>query len=93
LRLYKPRAPKGRQEIKTRLLTLIFHPNFEPAHICIDNHWTAQERLIDLIIRIGEMIAYQSYNVKSPFDGEAAKWADLHQNILPIDRTNLILPE
>jgi hypothetical protein len=39
------------------------------------------------------MIAYQSYNVKSPLDGEAAKWADLHQDILPIDRTDLILPE
>jgi ubiquitin-protein ligase len=82
-----------RQAPACRLLTPIFHPNFEPAHICIGDHWTAQERLIDLIIRIGEMIAYQSYNVKSPLDGEAAKWADLHQNILPIDRTDLILPE
>ncbi|MDR0704400.1 MAG: hypothetical protein LBF88_05360 [Planctomycetaceae bacterium] len=82
-----------RQAPACRLLTPIFHPNFEPAHICIGDHWTAQERLIDLIIRIGEMIAYQSYNVKSPLDGEAAKWADLHQHILPIDRTDLILLE
>ena len=76
-----------------RMLTPIFHPNIEPAVICIGDHWTAGERLCDLVIRIGEMIAYQSYNIKSPLDGEAAMWADLHNDILPIDKTDLIPPE
>ncbi|MDR3232855.1 MAG: ubiquitin-conjugating enzyme E2 [Planctomycetaceae bacterium] len=86
-------ADYPRQQPMCKLLTPIFHPNFEPSHICIGDHWTAQERLIDLIIRIGEMIAYQSYNVKSPLDGEAAMWADQHGNILPTDASDLMPPE
>ncbi len=76
-----------------RMLTPIFHPNIEPAVICIGDHWTAAERLCDLVVRIGEMIAYQSYNIKSPLDGEAAMWADLNNSLLPIDKTDLMPPE
>ena len=76
-----------------RMLTPIFHPNIEPAVICIGDHWTAGERLCDLVVRIGEIITYQSYNIKSPLDGEAAMWADLHQDFLPIDKCDLMPPE
>jgi ubiquitin-protein ligase len=76
-----------------KMLTPIFHPNIEPASICIGDHWTAGERLVDLAIRIGEMISYQAYNVKSPLDGEAAMWADLNMRNLPIDTRNLRPPE
>lgn len=76
-----------------RMLTPIFHPNIEPAVICIGDHWTAGERLCDLVVRIGEMITYQSYNVKSPLDGEAAMWADLNNSLLPVDNTDLMPPE
>lgn len=68
-----------------KMLTAIFHPNIDAAAICVGDHWTAGERLVDLIIRIGEMIAYQAYNIKSPLDGKAAMWADLHADRLPID--------
>ncbi len=78
---------------KCRMLTPIFHPNIVPSYICIGDHWTAQERLSDLIIRVGEMIGYQSYNVKSPLDGGAAMWADLNHNIFPIDKRDLEPPE
>ncbi len=76
-----------------RMLTPIFHPNIEPAVICIGDHWTAGERLCDLVVRIGEIITYQSYNIKSPLDGEAAMWADLNENFLPIDNCDLMPPE
>ena len=76
-----------------KMLTPIFHPNIEPASICVGDHWTAGERLVDLAIRIGEMISYQAYNVKSPLDGEAAMWADLNMRNLPIDTRNLRPPE
>jgi ubiquitin-protein ligase/DNA-directed RNA polymerase subunit RPC12/RpoP len=72
-----------------RMLTPIFHPNIDAASICVGDHWTAGERLADLVIRIGEMIAYQAYNIKSPLNGEAAMWADLHPQELPIDARNL----
>jgi ubiquitin-protein ligase len=78
---------------KCKMLTPIFHPNIGPATICVGDHWTAGERLVDLVIRIGEMIAYQAYNIKSPLDAEAAMWADLNADHLPTDPRNLRPPE
>jgi|GEM_PF-912872 len=74
-----------RQSPKCKILTKIFHPNFDPISICVGDHWTAQESLVDLVIRIGEMISFQSYNIKSPLNGEAAMWADLNRHMLPVD--------
>ena len=70
---------------KCKLLTPIFHPNIDPTTICVGDHWTAGERLVDLTVRIGEMLAYQAYNIQSPLDAEAAMWADLNQAKLPTD--------
>ena len=72
-----------------KMLTPIFHPNIDAATICVGDHWTAGERLPALVIRIGEMIAYQAYNIQSPLDAEAAMWADLNTDRLPIDPQNL----
>jgi ubiquitin-protein ligase len=74
---------------KCKVLTPIFHPNIDPTTVCVGDHWAAGERLADLVVRIGEMIAYQAYNIKSPLDGEAAMWADLNQKRLPIDTRDL----
>ena len=70
---------------KCKMLTPVFHPNIDPATICVGDHWTAGERLVDLTVRIGEMLAYQAYNIQSPLDAEAAMWADLNQPKLPTD--------
>ncbi|MEX2169429.1 MAG: ubiquitin-conjugating enzyme E2 [Pirellulales bacterium] len=82
-----------RQGPQCRMLTPIFHPNIEPAMICIGDHWTAGERLVELICRIAEMVAYQAYNIKSPLDGEAAMWADQNQGHLPLDKRDLRPPD
>jgi len=82
-----------RQSPKCRMLTPIFHPNIEPTAICVGDHWTAAERLTDLVIRIGEMLAYQAYNIQSPLDGEAAMWADLNRSRLPTDTRDIHPPE
>ena len=82
-----------RQSPKCRMLTPIFHPNIEPTTICVGDHWTAGERLVDLVIRIGEMIAYQAYNIKSPLDGDAAMWADKNPQHLPVDQRDLRPPD
>ncbi len=76
-----------------KMLTPIFHPNIDARTICVGDHWTAGERLIDLAVRIGEMIAYQAYNIKSPLNGEAAMWADLHAEQVPIDSRSLRIAE
>jgi ubiquitin-protein ligase/DNA-directed RNA polymerase subunit RPC12/RpoP len=74
---------------RCKILTPIFHPNFDATTICVGDHWTAGERLVDLVIRIGEMIAFQAYNIQSPLDGQAAMWADLNREKLPTDSRNL----
>ena len=76
---YPRRAPQ------CRMLTPVFHPNFDEASVCIGDFWAASEGLDDLVIRIGRMIAYQEYNTRSPLNGLAAKWAAEHANLLPID--------
>lgn len=75
-----------RQAPQCRMLSPVFHPNIAPHAICIGDHWTAGESLAALAVRIAEMLAYQSYNIKSPLNGEAAKWAEEHPNMLPLDR-------
>src|ERR1700722_195561 len=76
---YPRRAPQ------CRMLTPVFHPNFDDSMVCIGDFWAASEGLDDLIIRIGRMISYQEYNTKSPLNGLAAKWAAQNANLLPID--------
>ena len=83
---YPRRAPQ------CRMLTPVFHPNFDDASVCIGDFWAASEGLDDLIIRIGRMIAYQEYNTRSPLNGLAAKWAAEHVNLLPIDSTVVAPP-
>ena len=68
-----------------KMLTPVFHPNIAPHAICIGDHWAAGESLSHLIVRIAEMISFQSYNVKSPLNGEAAKWCKHSEAKLPID--------
>jgi ubiquitin-protein ligase len=72
-----------------RMLTPVFHPNIDPAKICIGDHWSAGQSLAHLIVRIGEMLCYQSYNVKSPLNAEAAAWAELNVGQLPLERADL----
>jgi len=76
---YPRRAPQ------CRMLTPVFHPNFDDSSVCIGDFWAASESLDDLIIRIGRMIAYQEYNTKSPLNGLAAKWAAQNSQLLPVD--------
>jgi len=72
-----------------RMITPVFHPNIDPQKICIGDHWSAGESVVDLIIRIAQMIAYQSYNVKSPLNAGAAMWAEQHEAQLPLEKIDL----
>jgi len=77
-----------RQAPQCRMLSPVFHPNIAPHAICIGDHWTAGESLANLVIRIAEMLSFQSYNIQSPLNGEAAKWVDENLNKLPLERTD-----
>jgi len=73
-----------------RMMTPIFHPNIDPQKICIGDHWSAGQSLEQLIIRIGEMICFQSFNVKSPLNAKAAVWAKDNLANLPLDKADLL---
>jgi ubiquitin-protein ligase len=83
---YPRRAPQ------CKMVTPIFHPNFDQTSICIGDFWAASEGLDDLIVRIGRMVAYQEFNTKSPLNGLAAKWAAEHARDLPVDARELAPP-
>jgi ubiquitin-protein ligase len=81
-----------RQAPQCRMLSPIYHPNIAPHAICIGDHWSAGESLAALIARIGEIITFQSYNVKSPLNGEAARWAEQNVARLPLQKIDLSVP-
>lgn len=83
-----PRMPP-----QCRMLSPVFHPNIAPHAICVGDHWGAGESLDSIVIRIGEMLAYQSYNVKSPLNGEAARWVEQNKDRLPLDSVSLLPDE
>lgn len=69
-----------------RMLTPVFHPNIAPHAVCIGDDWSAGERIDHLVQRVGEILGFQSYNIKSPLNGRAAQWVEEHQRELPVDR-------
>jgi hypothetical protein len=74
------------------ILSDAFHPNFRmasPNDVCIGDYWASGETLVDIIYQVGEMILYQNYNVTSPLNGIAAKWAKENVQLFPLDNVNL----
>ena len=69
-----------------RMLTPVFHPNIAPHAVCVGDHWSAAESLDLMVQRVGEMLAYQSYNIKSPLNGRAAQWVVENAFRVPTDR-------
>ncbi len=72
-----------------RMTTPIFHPNIDPQKICIGDHWSAGQSLVQMVLRIAEMICYQSYNLKSPLNAKAAAWAEQNVSTLPLQQADL----
>lgn len=83
-----PRTPP-----QCRMLSPVFHPNIAPHAICVGDHWSSGEPLQSIVIRIGELLAYQSYNVKSPLNGEAARWVEKNELKMPLDKVSLLVED
>jgi len=71
------------------IATPIWHPNFRDGQICIGDIWGAGESLSDIIINIGDMIQYKSWNSFSPLSADAAKWAMENKHLFPVGHANL----
>jgi hypothetical protein len=71
------------------MLTPVFHPNIDTFTVCTSDFHAAQETLVDLIVRVGHMIAFQKHNVKSPLNAEAAVWCEQNLARLPVDAVDI----
>jgi len=69
--------------------TPIWHPNFRDGQICIGDIWGAGESLSEIIINIGDMIQYKSWNSSSPLSAEAAEWAIQNKHLFPVGSLEL----
>lgn len=76
-----------------KIISPIWHPNFRDGQICIGDIWGAGESLSDIIINIGDMIQYKSWNSYSPLSAEAAKWAIENKHLFPVGNLNLYQPD
>jgi ubiquitin-protein ligase len=74
-------------------VTPLFHPNISEEGIDIKEYWKPHGSLVDLIVTIGQMIAFQKYNTSNPQSAEAAKWADRNKSMLPLSTADLIYKE
>lgn len=73
-------------------LTPAFHPNIA-AHYCIGDYWSAGQPLADIVRKLGDMIQYRTYNVKSPLNALAAQWTIENESLFPIGDVELGTPE
>ena len=76
-----------------KILTPIWHPNFRDGQICIGDIWGAGESLTDIIINIGHMIQYKSWNSYSPLSADAAAWAMDNKHLFPVGDVDLYIAD
>ena len=76
-----------------KILTPIWHPNFRDGQICIGDIWGAGESLSDIIINIGDMIQYKSWNSYSPLSADAAQWAMEYKHLFPVGNAELYIAD
>ena len=67
----------------------VFHPNVDATKYCIADYWAASQPLTDIIVKIGDMLQFRVYNVKSPLNALAARWVAEHEELMPIGDVQL----
>ncbi len=75
---------------RLRPRTPIFHPNFLFGNDRLSIHHRREELdaagdLADLVLRIGNLISFRSYDADDPLDPEAADWAEANNHFFPLD--------
>jgi ubiquitin-protein ligase len=71
--------------------TPIWHPNFNPPHICIQGRPFAIGLTLDtIVLEVGRMIQYQNYNVDDAMNHEAEDWARHNPRRFPVDDRDLL---
>jgi ubiquitin-protein ligase len=84
-----PRTPPA-----LRWLTPIYHPNIsETGMVCLGAyaaHWAPGVSLADLCVMIWDMARYHNYDIRSPYNRDAALWTAHQRNFtFPVDHRPL----
>lgn len=67
--------------------TPIFHPNIKAPNVCpLGQPYSAMTHLDQMVETLWNMLTFQRYNIKSPLDKQAAKWAAEHKERFPVDK-------
>jgi ubiquitin-protein ligase len=64
--------------------TDIFHPDFDPAAVCLGDFWKPGNEVADLIVHMGRLINGEFYSIDNAFNEEAAKWYKEHSDLFPL---------
>jgi ubiquitin-protein ligase len=75
-----------------RPVTPIFHPNVSYEGIYVEGLWHPNETLLGLIRKIGDILAYRSYDPDYAVNPAALDWLAANQEILPIDQQANLSP-
>ena len=61
----------------------IFHPDFDPAAVCLGDFWEHNRSMAELIVLIGRMISGEFFSKDNAFNEEAALWYNENSERLP----------
>lgn len=82
-----PTYPREKPYLTT--MTPVFHPNFG-AHVCIADYWSPSQTLVDIVVQVGDLLQWRTYNVRSPLNAVAARWAADNQSQLPVGNSDVM---
>ena len=70
--------------------TPIFHPNISVSELWVadESSWSPDKTVLDVVKHVGRMICYQDYDLTSPLNEKAAKWAKENESAFPLDSTD-----
>jgi len=63
----------------------IFHPDFDPAAICLGDIWEQDASLANIILYIGKMINGENFSLKNAFNDQAAQWYKENGSRFPLN--------
>lgn len=63
----------------------IFHPDFDPAAICLGDIWEQDASLANIILYIGKMINGETFSAKNAFNDQAAQWYKENSSRFPLN--------
>jgi ubiquitin-protein ligase len=75
-----------------RPVTPLFHPNVSYEGVYVEGLWHPNETLLSLIRKVGDILAYRSFDPDYTVNPAAMDWLAANQAILPIDQQANLSP-